>query len=314
MRKSSSDPIGTLSVGNVVSTAVTLYKSNFRDYFSLALRSVGWLFLGFLGIALVSGAIAVNNAVLTLLVTIAWLVFFCFCLGKSMVSRAVISRLAYQQLANQPETKLEASRRLAPKPWKFLRLALWLGLFLVGVFILAYLALLAIGGLGVFLGTQISGWIGELIAGIFILGAIAVFLWLILSFYSQWFVAELPLALDDRLEALESIGRSRQLSKPFVVRIQFIVLVAFLITLPLTALANAPTIAYYVMLMNQIVQAGVDPTAIQAMSGNLLILQIAGLVLGFLVELFVVPFWQAIKSVVFFDVQSRREGADLQMR
>ncbi len=313
MRKSSSDPIGTLSVGNVVSTAVTLYKSNFRDYFSLSLQSVGWVFLGLLGFALIGVAIAINNAVLTLLVSIACLVLFCFCLGKSMVSRAVISRLAYQQLANQPETKMEASRRLATQAWKFLRLALWLFLFLVGVFILAYLALLAIGGLGIFLATQITGWIGGLIAGIFILGAICVFVWLILSFYSQWFVAELPLALDDRLEALDSIGRSRQLSKPFVIRIQLIILVAFLITIPLTALANAPTVASYALTISQLGQAGSNVEALASSSMNLF-LQIAGLVLGFLVELLVAPFWQAIKSVVFFDIWSRREGTDLQMR
>ena len=108
MRKSSSDPIGTLSAGNVVSTAVTLYKSNFRDYFSLSLRSVGWLFLSFLVLILPIGlgVSAINNSALiipTVIASLMWLVCLGFCWGKSGVSRAVISRLAYQQLDNRPD-------------------------------------------------------------------------------------------------------------------------------------------------------------------------------------------------------------------
>jgi uncharacterized membrane protein len=50
MRKSASDPIGTLSVGNVINAAVALYKANFRDFFTLALRSVGWMVLAIVGL------------------------------------------------------------------------------------------------------------------------------------------------------------------------------------------------------------------------------------------------------------------------
>ncbi len=317
MRKSSSDPIGTLSVGNVVSAGVTLYKSNFRDYFWASLRAVGWLFLGFLGLVPMGAVVgAINNAVVTLLAIIAWIGFLCFCLGKAAVNRAIISRLAYQQLANQPETMVEATRQLAPQHWKFLRLSLWLVLFLIGVFILSYLALLVLGGLGVFLLTQIQGVVGGILCGILILAGIMAFLWLIIRFYSYWFVAELPLAVENRMEPLNSIGRSRQLATPFIVRIQLIIFVAFLITLPLSLLANAPTFASYSLMMDQIRQAGSSPEALASLGqgSNYVILQIASIVLGFLLELFLVPFWQAIKSVVYFDLRSRREGADLQMR
>jgi hypothetical protein len=317
MRKSSSDPIGTLSVGNVVSAGVTLYKSNFRDYFWASLRAVGWLFLSLLGLVLfVAVAGFIGNAVITVLAVIAWIGFLCFCLGKAAVNRAIISRLAYQQLANRPETIAEATRQLAPQHWKFLRLSLWLVLFLVGVFILSYLALLALGGLGLFLLSQIPGVVGGILGGILFLAGIVAFLWLIIRFYSYWFVAELPLSVEDRIEPLNSIGRSRQLATPFIVRIQIIIFVAFLITLPLSLLANAPTFASYGLMMEQIQQMGSNPEAMASLGqgSNYMMLQIASLILGSLLELFLVPFWQAIKSVVYFDLRSRREGADLQMR
>jgi hypothetical protein len=317
VRKSSSDPIGTLSVGNVVSTAVTLYKSNFRDYFSASLQAVGWLFLGLIGLVLPGMAAGVfNNALLTVLAGIIWIVFFGFCLGKSAVSRAIISRLAYQQLSNRPETMADASRQLAPKHWKFLILALWLGLFLFGVYLLSYLVLLALGGFGVFLSTQIPGAFGGILLAVFALAGLIAFVWLIIRFYSYWFVAELPLSVEDRVEPLDSIGSSRQLSLPFVWRIQLIVLVAFLITLPLNLIANLPGIASLGMMMEQLRQVGTSPAALESLgTGNSYVfLQIASAVLGFLLELFIVPFWQAIKSVVYFDLRSRREGADLQMR
>ncbi len=314
MRKSSSDPIGTLSVGNVVSAAVTLYKSNFRDYFMASLRAVGWTFLGLLGLVPLGFGIISQNGILILLGVILGVVFACFCLGKAAVHRAVIARLAHQQLANQPETLAESTSQLAPKYWKFLQLSLWLGLFLIGVFLLSYLVLLVLGGVGVFLVTQ--GTLGVLLGIICMLAALILFVWLLIRFYSYWFVAELPLSLEDRLDPLDSIGRSRQLSKPFVVRIQLIILVAFLITLPLTLLANAPNAAIYATVFDQMRQAGSNPEALAKIGegNNSAFLQIAGVVLGFLLDLFLVPFWQAIKSVVYFDLRSRREGADLQMR
>jgi hypothetical protein len=300
MRKSASDPIGTLSVGNVINAAVSLYKSNFRDFFSLALRSVGWLLLGFVGlIPVILVAAAINNAGVSVLAGVVWLGLFMFCLAKSLNSRGVVARIAYQQLINQPESLFSASSQLANSHWKFLRLALWLGLFIFGVLILAYLALAALGGLGVFLATQLPNAIGYILAAVLIIAGIVAFFWTFLSFYSSWFVAELPIAVERCAAGLDAIGRSRQLSTPFSSRILIIILVAFLITLPLNIIASVPALAV-------IGQEQTSPTYLIAQGLNL--------VLSILLELFIMPFWQVIKSVVYFDLRSRLEGADLQMK
>jgi hypothetical protein len=319
MSKRSSDPIGTLSAGNVVSTAVTLYKSNFRDYFLQSLKSVGWLFLGLLGLGLPLGlgAVAVSNSVLvvpTVLASLAWLVLFGFCLGKSAVHRAIISRLAYQQLLNQPETVAESSRQLAPKHWKFMRLSLWLGLFLTGIYLGCYVIFLILMGAGLFLAIKLNNILGGLLFVTFLLAGIALFIWSMVRFYSYWFVAELPLAVEERIAPLDSMGRSRKLSSPFVWRIQLIIFLAFLVTLPLNTLVNIPVTIFSGGPINQLEQAAKNPELMPAALTSYGILIVASTLLGMLLELFLIPFWQSIKSVVFFDLKSRREGADLQMR
>ncbi len=299
MRKSASDPIGTLSVGNVVNAAVSLYKYNFRDFFSLALRSVGWILLALVGlIPVVLVGFAINNIGVTVLAAVAWLGLFLFCLAKSMTSRGVVSRMAYQQLTNQTETLASASSQLANSHWKFLSLVLWLWLFLTGVVILAYLALLALGGVGVAVAMNIQNPIGYILAAIFILAGIIAACWIVLRFYSSWFVAELPIAVERCAGGLDAIGRSRQLSAPFSSRILMIILVAFLIVLPLSIIASVPGFA----------TIGQPPT-----SAVYIISQAVNLVLSLLLELFLMPFWQVIKSVVYFDLRSRLEGADLKM-
>ena len=48
--------------------------------------------------------------------------------------------------------------------------------------------------------------------------------------------------------------------------------------------------------------------ATQAIGGALML---GGFVLNLLSELFIMPFWQIIKSIVYYDLRNRREGGDL---
>jgi hypothetical protein len=299
MRKSASDPIGTLSVGNVINAAVSLYKSNFPDFFALALRSVGWMVLAIAGLVpVVAVAIAASNVGVTVLAIVAWLGLLIFCLAKSMTSRGVVARMAYQQLINQPESLSSASGELANSHWKFLSLVLWLLLFMTGVSILAYMALAALAGLGILAATQLPNAIGYILAAILVMAGIVAFFWILMRFYSSWFVAELPIAVERCAGGLDAIGRSRQLSAPFLSRVLVIILVAFLVVFPLSMIASVPGFA----------GIGQPPT-----SAVYLISQGINLFLSLLLELFLMPFWQVIKSVVYFDLRSRLEGADLRM-
>jgi hypothetical protein len=299
MRKSASDPIGTLSVGNVINASVALYKSHFRDYFALAVRTVGWLFLGIVAaIPVAIVAALTGNAGITVLAGVVWLGFFVFCMAKYVMNRGIMSRFAYQQLIEQPETVADATLQLARSHWRFLALSLWLGLFTSCIFLLSYLALAACVGIGVLIGMQIPSPIGYILAAILILFGVVAAFWIFLRFYSSWFVAELPMAVEKCSGGLDAIGRSRQMSTPFISRILMVVFVAFLIVLPLEIISNIPSFATL---------ATPDP-AVAAISQGVTLL------LSLLLELFIMPFWQIIKSVIYFDLRSRREGNDLQIR
>jgi hypothetical protein len=172
-------------------------------------------------------------------------------------------------------------------------------------------------GIGVLLSTQISGLVGGILAGIFSLAGFLGFMYILLRYAAAVFISELPVAVEgNNSSGLDGIGRSWQLTAPYVGRVMLILFVAFLITLPLTMLANSPAAVIYADLFSEMQRGMTDPTAISSMmnSSKYALLNILSMVLSLLLELFLVPFYQAIKSVLYFDLRSRREGNDLGMR
>jgi hypothetical protein len=320
MRKSNSDPVGTLSVGNVVSTAVTLYKSNFSSYCLVSLRSVGWIFLAMVAyvvtaliVALLANTIGTGLSIFLGIAMI--LTSLAFCLGKSAVDRAIISRMAYQQLINQPETIQSATQKLSGYQWRFFRLSAWLLLFLIGVEILAYVCLLTVTLIGTYLGSQISGVVGGLLSIILTLAGLVSSILIVVRFCSSWFVAELPLAVDGYTAALDSIGRSSHLSRSFIMRIIFVIIVSALITWPLYMLASTPLMIFYAKLFEliQLDPSMSSPAAYTALYAYAL-LPLLSLIFILLLSIVIMPFWQTVKSVLYFDLCSRREGNDLLLR
>ena len=132
----------------------------------------------------------------------------------------------------------------------------------------------------------------------FIIGGI----WLI----SRLFLIELPLAVENGVTASGSIGRSWELTKGAVSKIQLVVLVSFLISIP-------------IFLAMQIISA-IAQTAIAAALGNsppaLLIggFYILYIAFSLISGAFMIPFWQSIKAVIYYDLRVRREGMDINLR
>jgi hypothetical protein len=318
MHQNSADPIVTLSVGNVVSAAVTLYKSNFRDYLLLSMRSISWLLLAGIAVLPASGVGIVLSQVHPGLGAAGGVLLSLSCilfgLGKYMANQAMVSRLAYQQLVNRPETLGDVSRVLGNSQRQFLELLLWQALFSFLAAVLASLVLSICVACGAFISGQVSGAAGVFFAIIFsLIGAIGA-VYIFLRYYASVFTAELTLAVESGAGSLESIGRSWQLVSPFVGRVMLVICVAFLITLPLTILFNSPIGVIYGDVLKNL-----EPAAFRDMIGAaqgmlfiiILTIPIVSTILSLLANLFVGPFWQAIKAVVYFDLRSRREGSDL---
>jgi hypothetical protein len=312
MPKNNSDPVGTLTVGNVVSASATLYKSNFKRYFQVSLRATAW------GLAIVLTAVVLgviggilfgltNSALVALPLGLVWIGVAFYCLARYSTDRAVISRLAYQELIDRPETIAEATQQLVPRTWGFFRLSWLLGLCISLVFVVGYIVLIIIGVIFVVIMTSLNLAGNPLAIGLAVLCGIGLFCLLMLvliRYYSYWFVSELPMAVESTNSASVSMRRSRELSNAAVGRLQLIIFIAFLITLPISSIGNAPSFVGQVMASPNV---STDPTT-QAVG---VALMFGGVLIGAISELFIMPFWQAIKSVVYYDLRNRREGRDL---
>jgi hypothetical protein len=312
MAKNNYDPVGTLSIGNVVTTSITLYKSNFKRYFQVSLRATGWLLAIVLVLAIAAliggGLYAITNSwPVAIPVVIGWIIGTLYCSAKYATDRAVICRLAYQELINAPETVAVATQQLLPRTWGFLRLAWLISLYITLIAVVAYIALiiavLIITGVIVYgLKLSIENPFAIISIALSVIGAFCLFIAVLVRCYAYWFVAELPLAVEQTRSANASIARSQQLISTAVGRVILIVTIAFLITIPINTIGNSPSLIGQVM-----VSASTD-LATQAIGGVLII---GGLLLNLLSELFIMPFWQIIKAIIYYDLRNRREGGDL---
>jgi hypothetical protein len=312
MAKNNYDPVGTLSIGNVVTTSITLYKSNFKRYFQVSLRATGWL-LAILLVILIAGLIGVGlyaatNYWLVLIPVVVGGIFgTLYCSAKYATDRAVICRLAYQELIDVPETVTVATQKLIPQTWGFLRLtwliSLYFSLIVIVVYIVLIIAVVIVAAI-VMYGLKLTAEspLAIIIISLAMIGAVLLVFGILIRYYAYWFIAELPLAVEQTKSANASIARSKQLISTAVGRVILIVTIAFLMMIPINTLGNGPSLIGQVM-----VSASTD-LATQTIGGVLIL---AGLLLNLLSELFIMPFWQIIKSIVYYDLRNRREGGDL---
>ncbi len=263
-----------LSVGNVVTTAFQLYKNRFQPYFVLALKAYFWLLVPVYG----------------------WAKFFAI--------SALISRLVYGELVNQPETIKDGTKYVNSRMWQFLVAAILLGLIALGAYIAFAIAIgiaVGFGGLIVYqVGNSALTGIAFIVAGVAFIAFIVGFLVILVRFY----IYELPLAIEDNMDSTSTISRSWQLTKGNASRIMLISFVAVLITLPL-------------LVLGQIVSATLQSslaTLVEQQSILSLPLVVVYLGLNFALGAIQLPFTQAVKAVVYYDLRTRKEGLGLNIR
>jgi hypothetical protein len=268
--RQSSEP---LSVGNVISAALRIYRDNFKLYWSLA-------FLGSL-----------------------WSIVPIYGWAKLSAISAIISRLAYSQVIERPETLDEASDSIMPKMWSF-----WVAGILVGLIItlVTFGAIFIFGFLGITLAT-ILGQNTTTIIVLILLGIVAFIVFFIgyIRLLSRLIIVEMPLAMENNVTETSTISRSLQLTKGFAGRLQWIWMLAVLISLPISLVFQ---IASFVI---QAVLSALFSSE-SGIFGFLYFLLIVGLSLAS--GSLLIPFWQTIKAVIYYDLRSRREGLGLQLR
>ncbi|MBC6434145.1 DUF975 domain-containing protein [Nostoc sp. HG1] len=268
--------IQPLSVGNVVSAAVRLYRSHLKDYFLLALKAYVWVLLPVYG----------------------WAKFYAL--------SALISRLAFGELVNQPESISSGQRYVNSRLWQFLVTMLLMLLIGIGIGLGVVVLFVLFGFLSAFVGLGQQGNPATYILIIIftivvsIVAIVAVF-WLLTRFY----LVDVPLAIEDNVNGVSTISRSWELTQGHVWRILFISFVAFLITIPAQIALQIISTVIQVIFLPLINENS-------TIFSPILILLILGL--SFSTGAIILPFWQAIKAVIYYDMRSRREGLGLQLR
>jgi hypothetical protein len=305
---SPSNPIQPLSVGNVVSAGVRIFRSNLTRFLGLSLIASLWFLVPFVLfivsmlpvlILRVSGQNGASIGILFFIIGIALAVgSFIYACAKYAEISGRVSRLAFQELINKPETSSQARQVTTPRLWNFffaglLTLLIFFGVN-IGVIIVTVFAAAIFGAL-----VNISSAFTYAVIPLGIIGFLAL-LFFYIRLISRLLIVEVPIAIEENMDATTAISRSWNLTKGTVGRIQLVVIVAFAITL----LVYIPTQVVSFLL------PAPDPTN-PALSG-LLVLVI--LIISILSNALIMPFWQVIKAVIYYDLRARREGFGLQLR
>jgi len=324
-------PIQFLNAGNLVTAGLQLYRRHFKSYFRLALLAGAWLYLPivilvvavFIGIFSsgeldssdeLSGASA---ALIGLLFLVGLPIWLSVCLAKYQAFSAAISRLAFQQLINSPETASEASRYTNSRMWGFWLIGFFVSLIFgavaFGLYILLILAAVifavVIGGTGIGQGGTdptnpafIAGFIA--VIGLGILVIVIPTLMFLFWLFARLLVAEVPYAIDREITPTGSLGRSWDLTDKSGWRIITALVILAVVLFP---------IQFFQQTISILVQSiGVIADADQT-SGIFVIAVVIGYAVSLLVSLLVLPLWQATKAVLYYDLRSRREGMGLEL-
>jgi hypothetical protein len=276
----SPNPIQPLSLGNVVSAGLKLYSSHLKSYLKLAAFAYLWIFVPVYG----------------------W--------AKCSAILALISRLAFGELVSQPESVESGRRFVNARLWQFLIMGLLMFAIGIGLAIVIVIPFGILAGIftGIFVASQTSGTtINPIVVLILVLLMLLLFPLLIVALLwvqARFCLVEIPLAVEDNVDGTSTIGRSWELTKGHVWRIAAILFVAYLITFP---------IQLPFTFVSTILQ-GIVETVAQEQPGYAALLSLLRLIIILAGGALVVPFWQSIKAVIYYDLRSRREGLGLRIR
>ncbi|TVQ48459.1 MAG: hypothetical protein EA365_01505 [Gloeocapsa sp. DLM2.Bin57] len=254
----------SLGVGDVVSAGLRIYRDRFKTYFPLAIIAGLWSIVPIYG----------------------W--------AKYGQATGLISRLAFGEIIEKPESVYEARNRVQPRLWTFFLASLLISLIVFGVLFVSFLVVGILTAIAT--GTNTPALfliIVPLLIGIFIL-----FFW----FFTRLSLVELMISIEDISEPTRAIGRSWQLTKQFVGRLALIYFIAGLISLPISFASN------FILGIFQVILEGIfgaDSDIFQLLE-SLISLAINLLSIGIMM-----PFWQSIKAAIYYDLRSQREGIDL---
>ncbi|OKH30540.1 hypothetical protein NIES2119_30735 [[Phormidium ambiguum] IAM M-71] len=267
-----------LNPGNIVTSGLQIYRSRLKSYFIISLIAHFWLIIPLLG----------------------WAKFF--------ANAALISRLVFQEVTGNSETLQSAQKQVNQKLVGFL-----LSAFIVTVvvyisfnFLLIVIVIIGIR-LSPFLYSSVYAYVPKsnllqtlafLTYVLFIVFLIGIFIASVISVYAQFFITEVILAVENNINMWNALKKSNKLISSYGFRPQLIITIASLVCLP-------------VLLLNQIFLSLLDFGFNLLKLDNSTFLLVINVSSFLLINVILLPFWQATKALVYYDIQNRREGLTL---
>ena len=259
-----------LSVGNVVSAGLRIYRDNFKKYYRLAFISSLWAWIPIYGTA------------------------------KFYAYQALIARLAYGEVIEKPESIQDANRLIKGRMWSFLGAAILVGLRFLLAYILGGLAIaLVVGVIVTALG--FLGPIGSVLGILLSIAVFVLFFGYLIRLFASFSATELLLATKENINASESLRASKELTKGYLKNLVLIYLISSLVSFPIWGL----------IFSLQILPAFLQETNPFFASG---LFAIFTLIFNTVTSALILPFWQSVKAVIYYDLKVRREGMGLDLR
>ncbi|MFN9598597.1 MAG: DUF975 domain-containing protein, partial [Dolichospermum sp.] len=177
--------IQPLNIANVISAGMRLYRSHLKKYFLIALKAYVWLLVPIYG----------------------WVKFYAL--------SALISRLSFGELVNQPESVSEGERFVNSRLWDFF--VTMILMFVIGIGII--LGFTLIGFLPTGLLFRLLGWLPNITPaniGIIIVINLLVTIIVISGIFwigTRFYLVDVPLAIEDDVNGSSTIRRSWELTK-----------------------------------------------------------------------------------------------------
>jgi hypothetical protein len=311
-------PAGPLSIGNVINATVTLYRTHWRPYLSLSFQSSVWILIPLvIGAFGVMAALATDAPGLWLGAIPFWIGGAVYCWGRSLIAVGAITHLAVEALQEREETVPTAYRWARSRLWGLIGATFLLGAIFVG----AYIGLSLIIVLGTILIAAVFGVSlvnlatsaaidpeTAVLLGLTILGAIGLFLLGILSLFfwvgARLFIYDVPIIAEADSGAARTLGTSWRLTQGNTFRVMTVLLLATVVTAPILGVIQVLSVG-----LQWVLAIWIDP--MNPLFALLLVMLSGGV--GAIANILVIPFWQVLKAVVYYDLKTRRDGIDLSL-
>ena len=278
-----------LSIGNVVNVSFQLYRLHLKLYLKLSLIAYLWLLVPLYG----------------------WAKFFAI--------SGLISRLAFCELTGSPESVKTANQYVRRRMWSFLLkeviliIVLFISLFMSLIFTALAINLLKFNALVIYFSNvtfyRKNPWLPALIMLAILIAILACIFLPTLGLYSRFFITDLPLAFEDKINAFNNFIRSWKLTRRYSFNIQLILLLTVLVLTPLQLLFYL-TISISLGIVSYISSFLLSNYNSSYISGLLDLLTVGIIGVSWAI---ILPLMQAIKAVVYYNVRLRREGFGLQL-